>query len=837
MSLHCRAALVLGLACLPTLAHGNCSVAAGLLESAPDSRFLRSEPVAAEPIVEDLETGLIWQGCESGRSGSQCELGSALALDWSGALQHAAGSGYAGFSDWRLPNARELASLVETGCVAPALNTTIFPVDIGAAVWTSTAAAQPVSTLHVNAWQVDFANGERLVVAKSSLKRIRLVRAGRGLAAFDAGADFTPDPLSLPVQSGRPQSQLVEFGPLTVSGIDTRVGIAVLGEGTPQYSVNGGAFVQLPGAVQAGDQVRVRHTSAAIAAGDVESTLRIGPLLVVARSVTASDNADLAALALDAGNLAPTFAPATLAYTASVANAVTAVRVTATLDDAAASLQIAGVSATSAVASDPLPLEPGSNLIPIEVLAEDGLSARAYSITVQRELASSTVTLQSDADSVLPGDPVTLTALVTGDVPTGSVDFLANGQGIPGCAARAVSTGMLRAATCTTSSLPTGQVLVRAEYSGDARNLASSGELLQIVNTPPVLTVVSSATLDEDTVVALDFQVGDAESPATALTVSLTASPGSLFDASALSAGLSGTGTHRTLSLAGRENAFGSGSVTLVLLDPQGGRSEQVVAVEVHPVNDAPFASMPAFRAHPSGTSGALSVPGFVSPFGVGPANEAGQQLTFEVNELSDPDQVLDSIAIDPTGQLDYVLSGRSGVARVRVVPLDDGGTLRGGIDQGQASVVRLFVGPGSDVETRIDRILPLGADLPAAIAGGARAGEYRVQVLNHGPVAVEALQVQAVVARGLASLLWECVTPVGCAPAAGSGALSVAADLGVDQLLEAKLSGVFMPDDRFLVLEAEASAAPGALLGRTDDRQVLVEAMHPSAIFQNGFE
>ncbi|MCK7595397.1 DUF1566 domain-containing protein [Pseudomarimonas salicorniae] len=826
-----------GLLVAPLPALANCSIVPGNPETAPDSRFVRSEPVAGQPVVEDLSTGFIWQGCEAGFSGSDCATGSALTFDWGGALQHAKASTYAGFSDWRLPNARELSSLIETACSSPTLNTTRFPVDTGAALWSASGVAQGPFAVYPDAWKVDFSNGERQPVAKTSLLRVRLVRGGGGLATFDAGADYTPDPISLAAREGQQQSQVVEFGPVAVSGIDTPIGVSVSGDGSPVFSINGGSFQAVPAVVRAGDLLRLRHLSASGAHLAVTSHLRVGPMQVEARSVTANDDASLSGLSLDPGALLPAFQAGTLAYSASVANPVTSVRVTATLSDPAATLEIAGTPATSGAQSPPIALMPGSNAIDVDVLAEDGVAARRYTVTVQRALASTTTSLSSNAASVLPGDPVTLTATVSGDAPTGSVRFLSNGSEIAGCAARPLSTGSPRTASCTTSALPSGEVTVRGEYSGDSANLPSSGELAQTVNTPPTLSVATSVALDEDAALDLPMSIGDAESPATALVIEVAASPGTLFDQAALAAAVAGSGAARSLRLAARADAFGAGTLSLAVVDPQGGRTEVPVAVEVRPVNDPPSASMPLRRVHPAGSAGAISVPGFASGLSVGPANEAGQTIGFEVVELFDAQGVVDAFGIDANGTLDYVLSGRSGVARLRVVPTDDGGVERGGLDRGEARVVRVFVGAGSDIETTLERSLPATDDLPAAIIGGTVNGEYRVRVRNHGPGAVSGIRVDAFAARGLSDLLWQCEPPASCQPGSGAGRVVLDAPIGVDETLSLTLSGRYRPEQFHLDLQAAATAATGVLVGTGDDRRVLVEALHPSAIFYSGME
>lgn len=84
--------------------------------------------------VTDPRTGLMWKRCGEGQTfdpaSSRC-TGELLSFDtWPVALNEAAKrSSYAGHDDWRLPNAKELYSLVELCKSKDSLriNTTVFP--------------------------------------------------------------------------------------------------------------------------------------------------------------------------------------------------------------------------------------------------------------------------------------------------------------------------------------------------------------------------------------------------------------------------------------------------------------------------------------------------------------------------------------------------------------------------------------------------------------------------------------------------------------------------------------------------------------------------------------
>lgn len=68
-----------------------------------------------EAVVIDNLTGLMWQGCERGRSGAMCEVGNFAPLDWLGAIAYCDELDYAGFDDWRLPDRYEGFSRASMG--------------------------------------------------------------------------------------------------------------------------------------------------------------------------------------------------------------------------------------------------------------------------------------------------------------------------------------------------------------------------------------------------------------------------------------------------------------------------------------------------------------------------------------------------------------------------------------------------------------------------------------------------------------------------------------------------------------------------------------------------
>lgn len=68
-----------------------------------------------DSTITDKATGLMWSKDDSGNG-----------MEWEAALAYAEGSEYAGYDDWRLPNAKELQSIADYSGTFPAIDTSVF---------------------------------------------------------------------------------------------------------------------------------------------------------------------------------------------------------------------------------------------------------------------------------------------------------------------------------------------------------------------------------------------------------------------------------------------------------------------------------------------------------------------------------------------------------------------------------------------------------------------------------------------------------------------------------------------------------------------------------------
>ena len=111
--------------------------------------------------VTDNVTGLIWP-----------QTNDDTTRNWEAALSYCEGLVFADVSDWRLPNIRELESIVDIALENPAIDSPFSGTD-SSYYWSSTTY---VSDPDNEAWAVDFNDGDPDHVDKSGEYHVRCVR-------------------------------------------------------------------------------------------------------------------------------------------------------------------------------------------------------------------------------------------------------------------------------------------------------------------------------------------------------------------------------------------------------------------------------------------------------------------------------------------------------------------------------------------------------------------------------------------------------------------------------------------------------------------------------------
>jgi hypothetical protein len=116
----------------------------------------------------------MWQGCTKGSAGNSCSTGTASPDTWESALSYCEGLDWAGHTDWRLPNRKELRSIVDNRRSNPTVDPAIFPATPGNNFWTSTT--ELFNSNGMKSYYVYFYDGMVHQLVKSTDNYIRCVR-------------------------------------------------------------------------------------------------------------------------------------------------------------------------------------------------------------------------------------------------------------------------------------------------------------------------------------------------------------------------------------------------------------------------------------------------------------------------------------------------------------------------------------------------------------------------------------------------------------------------------------------------------------------------------------
>ena len=115
-------------------------------------------------VVTDSKTQLQWKDNAIGST-----------MTWIDAISHCESLNFATHSDWRLPNLRELTSLVDDSKTPLSIDTSVFEYTVSNIYWSSTTSVGRTSY----AWYVVFDFGSQGAHNKFDSYYVRCVRAGQ----------------------------------------------------------------------------------------------------------------------------------------------------------------------------------------------------------------------------------------------------------------------------------------------------------------------------------------------------------------------------------------------------------------------------------------------------------------------------------------------------------------------------------------------------------------------------------------------------------------------------------------------------------------------------------
>jgi Protein of unknown function (DUF1566) len=167
------AAVAVLLASSSVLAQQRCE-ADPSLQSTPTARFEDH----GDGTVTDRQLKLMWTRCSAGQTwaAGTCS-GQAGTYTWEAAGRLASELNQRGsyfYSDWRLPQLRELATLIERACSSPRVNLSVFPNTPAGIYWSATP--RPGAQDPSSAYALGFGSDGVEYQAKDVQSHVRLVR-------------------------------------------------------------------------------------------------------------------------------------------------------------------------------------------------------------------------------------------------------------------------------------------------------------------------------------------------------------------------------------------------------------------------------------------------------------------------------------------------------------------------------------------------------------------------------------------------------------------------------------------------------------------------------------
>ncbi|MBA2480826.1 MAG: tandem-95 repeat protein, partial [Planctomycetes bacterium] len=221
----------------------------------------------------------------------------------------------------------------------------------------------------------------------------------------------------------------------------------------------------------------------------------------------------------------------------------------------------------------------------------------------------------------------------------------------------------------------------------ESASLIASYTINQGVNAPPSFTGGADQTVAEDAGAVSVAGWATAISPGPAAESYQTVSFQVTVDLPALFAVQPAVSSAGTLTFTPAANAYGTAVVWVNARDNGGAANGGVdvsqnhrLEIVVTPVNDAPSFTTGADQVALEDST-AATVAGWATAISVGPANEAGQTIAFQVT-AADPARFSVAPAIDAAGTLSFTPAANAqGTTVITVRAQDSGGVATGGVD------------------------------------------------------------------------------------------------------------------------------------------------------------
>ncbi len=273
-----------------------------------------------------------------------------------------------------------------------------------------------------------------------------------------------------------------------------------------------------------------------------------------------------------------------------------------------ANIVIAGTGANRTVTVTPAANQSGSATITLT--ANDGALTAASTFVLTVSAVNDAPTITSIADLATNEDTATAAlAFTVADIDTDLASVTTTGASsnltlVPNANIVIAGTGANRTITVTPAANQSGSATITLTANDGALTASTSFVLtVNAVNDAPTITSIANLSVAQSTATAaLAFTVGDAETAATALTVTATSSNLALVPNNPANLTLAGTGASRTLTVTPVAATSGTSTVTVTVSDGTLSANTTFVLTVVGPNSAPTISSIPAQSLALNGT-------------------------------------------------------------------------------------------------------------------------------------------------------------------------------------------------------------------------------------------